>query len=89
LRTQESPPLERWSPLWMWGRATFTTVVSSTTMSWAVRMTKRNTEGRWRRPEGPAGAGTGTGSGRVWLRGVEGIDFDLSAGILKAEASSG
>jgi hypothetical protein len=26
---------------------------------------------------------------RGWLRRVEGIDFDLSAGILKAEASSG
>ena len=29
----------------MWGRATLTMVVSRTTMSWAVRMTKRNTEG--------------------------------------------
>ena len=29
----------------MLGRATFTMVASSTTMSWAVRMTKRNTDG--------------------------------------------
>ena len=29
----------------MCGRATFTIVVSSTTMSWAVRMTNRSSEG--------------------------------------------
>ena len=45
MRTQESPPPEKWRPSWMWGRATLTMVVSRTTMSWAVRMTKRNTDG--------------------------------------------
>ena len=29
----------------MWGRATLTMVASRTTMSWAVRITNRNTEG--------------------------------------------
>ena len=41
----------------MWGRATLTMVVSKTTMSWAARMTNRNTEGLvnrdFRRPGGP------------------------------------
>ena len=32
----------------MWGRATLTMVASSTTISWAVRMTARTMEG-WRR----------------------------------------
>src|ERR1700733_6716203 len=34
----------------MWGSATLTMVVSRTTMSWEVRMTKRNTEGLLKRP---------------------------------------
>ena len=33
----------------MWGRATLTMVVSRTTIIWAVRMTKRKTEGWLRR----------------------------------------
>lgn len=43
--THDKPVPEKARPLWMWGRATFTMVVSRTTMSWAVRMMKRNTEG--------------------------------------------
>src|SRR5580692_2844403 len=69
----------------MCGRATFTMVVSSTTISWAVRMTKRSREGfpRWRRsvPGGPPeGVVTAWGCGA--LRRLEGIDYDLSDGIL-------
>ena len=56
--TQESSPPESPRPSWMCGRATLTMVVSRTTMSWAARMTNRNTEGVLsrvlRRPGGPA-----------------------------------
>ena len=44
----------------MWGRATLTIVVSKTTMSWAVRITKRKTVGlasRRRTGPGPLGSG--------------------------------
>jgi hypothetical protein len=62
-------------------------------MSWAVRMTNSRTEGflRWRRIEsGDPSEGLVVACGRDELRRVEGIDYDLSAGILeaKAEASS-
>src|SRR5208283_3928162 len=59
---------------WMWGRATFTMVASSTTMSWAVRMTARTTEGWRRHPPGVC-----------WTLRTETIDWGLSAGILKGE----
>jgi hypothetical protein len=61
-------------------------VVSSTTISWAVRMTNSSTEGflRCRRsvPGGPP-EGLVAASGRDLSRRVEGIDYDLSAGMLK------
>ena len=65
----------------MWGRATLTMVASSTTISWAVRMTASS--------DGGVGDATRSAAGaervETWT-----IDFDLSAGILKskAEASS-
>src|SRR5580700_9096496 len=68
----------------MFGRATFTMVASSTTMSWAVRMTKRNTEGWARRPRRVPGwpsEGLAAAAGRGFER-VRGIDDDLSAAIL-------
>ncbi len=43
------PRSEKPRPRWMWGRATLTMVVSSTTMSWAVRITNKETECRPRR----------------------------------------
>ena len=85
---------ERPRPSWMCGRATLTMVVSRTTMSWAVRMTNRNTVGlvsrRRREPDRPGFGSVGrfdgaTGQGRekAWFS-------DLSAGIVdEAEASSG
>ena len=56
----------------MWGRATLTMVASSTTMSWAVRITPKTIEG-WRRH--PLGAGR---TFDTWT-----IDYGLSAGMLK------
>ena len=56
----------------MWGRATLTMVASRTTMSWAVRITSRNTEGlasRRRTRPGPPGdvvAGVSGRDGRTW-----------------------
>ena len=48
---------------WMWGRATLTMVVSSTTISWAVRMTNRN--------RAAIGAAPGASAGRGAARAVE------------------
>jgi hypothetical protein len=56
----------------MWGSATFTIVVSSTTISWAARITKRNSLD-------PAGRVVAGGEGRNEVVG-EGMDYDLSAG---------
>jgi hypothetical protein len=60
-------------------------------MSWAVRMTNNRTEGflRWRRsdPGGPPEILVAA-CGRGGLRRVEGIDYDLSAGILEAKADA-
>ena len=84
------PVPEKPRPRWMCGRATLTIVASSTTISWAVRITKRKTEG-WprRRRSGPASVGWRPRARRGRRRGA-GIDDDLSAGILsQAEASSG
>ena len=76
---------EKPRPRWMCGNATLTIVLSSTTMSWDVRMTNRNRDGLARRRpkfgEPPAGGGelkTRRGS----LSEVRGIDIDLSAGNL-------
>src|SRR5579872_3671574 len=74
----------------MWGRATFTMLVSSTTMSWAVRITRRNTDGapRARRTApAPGGRVVVTSAGRARARVGEGIDFDLSAAILDSSGS--
>ena len=61
-------------------------VVSSTTMSWAVRMTNRSVEGSVRRLRSVPVAhrmGVAFGRGRGELRRFEGIDDDLSAGTLR------
>ena len=65
----------------MFGRATFTMVASSTTMSWAVRMTKRNTEGWPRSPRRVPGRPSegAAAAARRDLKRVRGIDNDLSA----------
>ena len=41
LSTHDRSLLENPNASWMWGSATFTIVVSSTTISWAARMTNR------------------------------------------------
>ena len=70
----------------MWGSATLTMVVSSTTMSWEVRMTKRNTEGLLKRPRGVPGLallGTaGRGRARPYKLRWWTLASDLSAGIV-------
>ena len=62
-------------------------VVSRTTIIWAVRITKRNTEGWLSRcrsvPGGPPGVGRFVG-GRVSLRDSEGIDYFLPAGRIQS-----
>ena len=63
MSTQDRPLAEKPSPCWMWGRATFTMVVSSTTISWAVRMTKRSTDGLREMAPEPAGAARSGQSG--------------------------
>ena len=74
--TQDNSPPESPSPSWMCGRATLTMVVSKTTISWAARMTNRNTEGVlnrvFKRPGGPA-AGPPAGVGRDATVSEEGI----------------
>jgi hypothetical protein len=45
LSTHDRELLEKPRLSWMWGRATLTMVVSRTTIIWAARITKRNTEG--------------------------------------------
>jgi hypothetical protein len=61
----------------MWGRATLTMVVSRTTMSWAVRMTNRNTDGRDRRRPRACEPGF-PARGRDDKEAVGGMYFDLS-----------
>src|SRR5579862_8034533 len=80
--THESDEAEKPRPRWMWGRATFTIVVSSTTMSWAVRITKRKTAGFWRRRERGRSAWPWAAE-RGLERRERGIDLDLFAGILR------
>ena len=85
--TQESAPFENPRPRWMWGSATLTIVVSSTTIIWAARMTRRKIEGRastLRSRSFPWMGASPSVRGRVGLRVGAGIDFDLSAGILKS-----
>src|SRR5437867_4357902 len=57
---------------WMWGNATFTIVVSSTTISWAARITKRKSL------DPAAGRVAGPEESKEFVG--EGMDFDLSAG---------
>ena len=67
MSTQERPLPEKWRPSSMCGRATLTIVASKTTMSWAVRITKRKTVGwasRRRREPGPLGSERPAVSGR-------------------------
>ena len=75
------------------GRATLTMVVSRTTIIWAVRITKRKTEGWLSRcrsvPGGLAGGGPIAAGRRVLQEVSEGIDYFLPAGRIQAEASSG
>ena len=69
----------------MWGRATLTMVASRTTMSWAVRITSRNTEGL-ASDAGRPGAAGGRPAGRVGARSEDWGDgawcCDLSAVIV-------
>ncbi len=74
LSTHDRPLLENLSACWMWGSATFTIVVSSTTIIWAARITNRNRLD-------PAGCVVAPGEGRNEVFG-EGMDFDLSAGTV-------
>jgi hypothetical protein len=82
LRTHDKLLLEKPSASWMCGSATFTIVVSSTTISWAARMTNRKSG----EPDADGAVAAGAACE------VEGkrIDFDLSADTVswKAEASS-
>jgi hypothetical protein len=60
----------------MWGRATLTMVVSRTTMSWEVKITKRNTVGilsRRRLRSDQPGFGLAAGAGRDPRMAREGI----------------
>ena len=78
LSTHDRSLLENPNASWMWGSATLTIVVSSTTISWAARITKRKS--------GDAG---GAGAWRLEARGIDTVwwrrmDFDLSAGTVLA-----
>jgi hypothetical protein len=61
----------------MWGSATFTIVVSNTTINWAARITKRKS------PD-PAAGRVVAGGEESWEVVGEGMDFDLSAGTVTA-----
>ena len=74
MSTQDKLLLENPNASRMCGRATFTIVVSSTTISWAARITNRNSLG-------PAGRVGDAGEGRNKVCG-EGMDFGLSAGTV-------
>src|SRR5271166_943241 len=86
LSTQDNPLAEKPRLDWMCGSATFTMVVSSTTMSCAVRITKRTRAGFWswrrRFPGRPPGRVATDGGCGIWGR-LEGIDESLSGGSLE------
>src|SRR5580698_6481520 len=71
----------------MWGRATLTMVESRTTINWAVRMTKRNTVGCVRRPEGRLELGFSAAFDRDSRMASEGMKFVLSAGTVGLSGS--
>ena len=54
----------------MWGRATLTIVVSSTTISWAVRITKRRTLGLCEAAENAPTCAFGQIGGRLTASGA-------------------
>ena len=78
LSTHDRSLLENPNASWMWGSATLTMVVSSTTISWAARITKRKSGDPVARAARAAevAQGSDTCVGRM--------DFDLSAGTVLA-----
>ena len=76
LSTHDRSLLENPNACWMWGSATLTMVVSSTTISWAARITKSKSGDPVAGRVGGGGAGIDTCVGRM--------DFDLSAGTVLA-----